>query len=861
MHKLPGRPRRPRKTEASGRRSANGACLVLAAICLTLSSAGAPAASIGESLTDALHELQRTGIRVIFSSQTVTPDLRVLRAPEGATAEEQLRSLLGPHGLGLQPLPGGGWVVVIERPARPATLTIAVTAEPDGAPVRGAVVSIPELKRTARTDRRGRAEITDLGRASYTVVVRAEGFATAVIHREAQSAPSVEPLVVRLALEAGQLAEVVVQTSRYGADGPGFGARTNRSRAELEASPGIDEDLARALQQLPGAASGDFSARTHVRGGRDNETLFRFDDVTLVDPYHLKDFQGLFSAIDPANSEATAFWTGAFPIEYGQRTGAIVDIEPREITKRTAELGLSVLNSSFLFGTPFAQDRGTVFVSGRVSNLARISQWLDRDIGEPEFRDLTLRATWRPGERTQLAAGLLAIEDSIDVFSTSRSQQARADYDDSYSWLRLTHEFRPGFSSSTLLSRASLSDVRSGQLDRTGISSGSLGEELHSYFNTLRQQFDWSPLPTWYFTAGVEWIDSAADYDFTSDATYLAPFFPGLVATPTVTRNTDTSADDSTTAAYASARWQIRPGSTAEIGLRHDRQSIQGGAADGQWSLRANFRQRLSPATTVRVSWGQFSQAPWVSEALVADGLTSLPATARVTESNLSIEHAFDRGWLVRAEAYDKRESEPLTYFGNELSALVLLPEIEVDRARVDATSGHMRGVELTVETDRARELSGWLSYTWARAEDRVAGRDVPRAWDQRQTVQAGLAWTHTRWQVTGVLNWHSGWPFTPLEASTLTWTDPQTVTLAYGPRNSARYSQFMSLDLRASYEWPFARGTLQASVEVRNAFNRGNPCCRTLTVETEPDGTNLLEIETGNGLGMTPIIGVRWRY
>lgn len=849
------------ETDSHDPGAASGACLALVAILLFLGAGTAPATAIGDSLTDALHELQRTGVRVIFSSQTVTPDMRVLREPAGDSAEERLRSLLAPHGLGLQALEGGGWVVVVEPGSQPASLVVEVISAPDGAPVRGAVVSIPEIRRVARTDRKGRARIDSLTRATFTVVVHAEGYTTAILQRDEQTSRSPEPLAVRLAPDPDQLVEVIVQTSRYGSGGASLGTRTHRSRAELEAAPGTNEDVARALQQLPGAAAGGFSARTHVRGSRDNETLFRYDGVTLVDPYHLKDFQGLFSAIDPASTESTTFWTGAFPIEFGQRSGAIVDIEPRKISAPAAELGVSVLNSSLLFGTPFAQDRGTIFVSGRMSNLSQISRWLDRDIGEPDFHDLTVRATWSFDARTQLAAGLLALADTIDVFNTSRSQQAEADYDDAYTWLRLTHEFAPGLSSTTLLSRASLRDQRSGQLIRDGISSGTLSEDLHSHFNTLREQVDWSLSPRWYVTAGAELIHSGADYDFSSEATYLEPFFPGLVPSPAVTRNIETSAEGWTSAAYASARWQIQPDSTAEFGLRRDSQSLHGAAADAQWSLRANFRQRLTPATTLRLSWGQFSQAPWVSELQVADGLTSLTAATRLKETNLSVEHAFDRGWLLRAEAYDKREQEPVTYFENSLSSLVLLPEIEVDRGRVDASGGRMRGVELTLETDRARELSGWLSYAWARADDRVAGNYVPRTWDQRQTVQAGLAWSRVRWQLSTVFNWHSGWPFTPLEASTLSWIDPQSVTLAYGPRSSAHYSSFTSLDVRATYEWPLSRGTLEAAIEVRNAFNHANNCCRTLAVDAEQDGSSQLEIEKENWLGLTPIFGVRWRY
>jgi hypothetical protein len=837
------------------------AWLALVALALASAASSGWAVTVGEPLIEALHELQRGGVRVIFSSQTVPPGLLVVNAPSGDTAEERLRSLLAPHGLGLRPLSSGGWVVIEESAPTPATLVIEVRSDADGTVIRGALVTLAQAPRIARTDRHGRARIANLRLAAYTLSVRAEGYAPAVVHLDPAATRSGDVLTVRLVRAERPLDEVVVQTSRYGGDDFGLGAHTDRTRRELVATPGTDEDLARALQQLPGATAAGFSARTHVRGSRDDETLFRYDGVTLVDPYHLKNFQSLFSAIDPSITESTSFWTGAFPIEFGQRTGAVVDIEPRRVEARTAEIGLSLLNTSLLYGTPFAGTRGTLLVSGRVSNVSHIARWLDRDIGEPEFQDLAIRGTWRAGERTSIAAGLLGLADSVDVFTQSRSELAHADYDDFYAWLRITHDFGRDLRSDTIVSHAGLKDARSGSLDRAGISSASLDQESHSRFDTVREELTYRPSPFVYLRAGAEFVRNAADYSLTESASYLAPFCPDLVATPTIVRAADTSLRGSTRAGYASARWQPREGTTAEIGLRNDERSLRGRASDSAWSVRANVRQRLAPATTLRVSWGQFSQVPWVNELAIADGVTEPEPVSRLTQSNLSIEHVFDAGWLLRAEGYDKREHGPLHYFENEISPLVLLPEIEVDRVQVAAQGARMRGLELTLESDRARELSGWVTYAWSKAEDRIAGRNVARAWDQRHTVQAGFDWSHGRLQLSGILNWHSGWPFTRLETSSDTWTDPSSVTLAFGPRNGERRSAYVALDLRAAFEWSLGRGSLEAALELRNALNDKNVCCSSVSVSTSGVGESELDVDPQYWIGITPILGVRWRY
>ena len=46
----------------------------------------------------------------------------------------------------------------------------------------------------------------------------------------------------------------------------------------------------------------------------------------LLDPFHLKNFQSLISAIDPAAIESIEVFSGGFPVQYGQRSGGVIDI-------------------------------------------------------------------------------------------------------------------------------------------------------------------------------------------------------------------------------------------------------------------------------------------------------------------------------------------------------------------------------------------------------------------------------------------------------------------------------------------------------------------------------------------------------
>jgi VWFA-related protein len=72
----------------------------------------------GQPLGEALKLLEARGLAVMFSSELVRPELRVLREPGAGTPREMLEQILAPHALGVRTGPGGRLLVVaMPRPA------------------------------------------------------------------------------------------------------------------------------------------------------------------------------------------------------------------------------------------------------------------------------------------------------------------------------------------------------------------------------------------------------------------------------------------------------------------------------------------------------------------------------------------------------------------------------------------------------------------------------------------------------------------------------------------------------------------------------------------------------------------------
>jgi hypothetical protein len=167
--------------------------------------------------------------------------------------------------------------------------------------------------------------------------------------------------------------------------------------------------------------------------------------------------------------------------------------------------------------------------------------------------------------------------------------------------------------------------------------------------------------------------------------------------------------------------------------------------------------------------------------------------------------------------------------------------------------------MELQLETDRLQPLSGWVSYTRSSAEDRIQGRWIARSWDQPDAVQIGGRWAAHPWKVTGLFTWHSGWPTTPLLASSTVWQDPNTASVTLGPRNSERLPSYASLDLRFSWDHPLsAGGIFQVSLELNDVTNSKSICCRYLSVRPTSQGSELI-VASDNWVGFAPQLTFRW--
>ena len=227
--------------------------------------------------------------------------------------------------------------------------------------------------------------------------------------------------------------------------------------------PDIGEDPIRVLARLPGVAGQDFSSRVHLRGGTEDETLVRFDDLRLYNPYHLKDFFGVFSSIDPAIVSDVRVYTGGFPAAFGDRSSGVVDIAPRLASKSIqGEAVASFFSAGASVEGSTSDGAGDWALAARRGNMDVFFDLVDSPLGEPEYHDLYARAGRRLNDWFAISANALAFDDKILAFDSDQEEEAIAEYRDQYYWLRMDIGAPDGLGGRVLAAHTVLESERAG---------------------------------------------------------------------------------------------------------------------------------------------------------------------------------------------------------------------------------------------------------------------------------------------------------------------------------------------------------------------------------------------------------------
>lgn len=654
---------------------------------------------------------------------------------------------------------------------------------------------------------------------------------------------------------------VVVAASRYAISRDIAASKFALDRRTIQNMPDLGEDPIRATQRLPGTAASGASAVAHFRGGEENEIGIMLNGQWLFDPFHIRDYQNIFSAIDARAIEGIEVYTGGFPVRYGDRMSGLVLMDSLNSEKsRHSEIGISVFNTSVL--TAGVENNRNWLFSARRGNLDLV---IDPKFGRPSYFDVFGEYAFEISPHMRLSVNALFADDQIELVletDPAEREQVVSDTHNAQFWLRLDSDWSSTLASSTVLSMVNYSNSRDGYASDAAKMIGTVQDQRDVDQFAIRQDWVWSPSSRHRTQWGIHATYSEADYVYDGTAAYF-----GLQAIYEnqpleVSRSARASPNGGSYALYVSDRWRVSERSVLEWGLRWDDQTYTDESSDSQLSPRVNFMLRPWKNTELRFSVGRYHQSQPVQSLQIEDGIVNYWPAQRADHFIVGLKHLAGNDTAIRLEVFRKAFRDVRARFENLFDPVALIPELQPDRVRLDPSSAEAQGIELSADrTTGAWDF--WAAYTWSKVTDRIDGRDVPRSWDQRHALQGGFAWNNEVWSLSAAGSVHTGWPRTELELfQNGVDADGEPIYIAVpGPRNESRHPAFASVDLRLSRKFNIRRGSLMAFVEVSNAFNRRNVCCLDYDLEEDELGNSALEYSLDYWMPLLPAIGILWEF
>ncbi|MDJ0837789.1 MAG: TonB-dependent receptor [Acidobacteriota bacterium] len=725
-------------------------------------------------------------------------------------------------------------------------------------PVVQARVSLEGIDRQTQTDQEGRFSLNDLPGGKYLVHVSKPGFSAVVITASVGNTN----LAVSMAEEDQRLIEsIVVTPGRYALKAAKVEGEQFLSQELIRHMPKFGDDLYRTVTTLPGTFGDNISAQFSVRGGLENETQVLIDGMEIYEPFHLKDFGGIFSILDPEAVGSLSLSTGGYTAEYGNRMSGVLEMQTLNPSDRRTQAGISFSNAGVMTQGTFADGRGQYLVSARRGYvdilLAMVNE--DEDVKIP-YLDSLGKIRYTLNNRHDLSMAYLLSDDEVDFSDQDEfeNEEVVTAYGSNYVWTTLESRWTDTLQSRTVLYR--------GNVDRDRLA---IDEEFFEndefYLRDVRDltyqglKQDWSlALSTNHLLKfGWDYRDSEASYDYLGTVSRDDSLFGNL------SRHVQhrLAPDGDSVSAYLTDRFFLGERLTVELGLRYD---------DHSWidtdmvSPRLNLAYEIGDDTVVRLAGGRYYQPQGLQDLQVEDDVITFFESPYADQFTAAVEHRFSNGLEFRAEAYLKQYEDLFTRFQNIYDHREPFGEVEDDRIAIAAERGESRGMDLILRGRTGQKISWMVNYTWQEVEDEVDGEMIPRQWGQPHNVKAHLNWTVNRkWNMHFAWAYTSGWRTTA--ATLVPFQQPNGLTglkAELGPLNGESLDDFHALDYRLTRNFMKADNKgFSFFLDLANVYARETPIGLDIDYYRDGNGNPWIDVDEETSLPLLPSLGFTWVF
>ena len=735
-----------------------------------------------------------------------------------------------------------------------------------GLPVAGARVSLGVVRAHVTGDD-GIYRLPDVAPGGYILRVTRIGFAPLEDASLQVGTIDVTRDMV-LTARALPLSQVVIAPGVYGGLDPTVPSMQVLSRGDMLARPQLVEDLFRSLNRLPGAAGSDYSAKLRLRNSATDEILVTLDGMELVEPYHMKDFDGALTIVDQDAVGRVEVSSGGFGVTHGTRAAGLIQMHtaPVEPGSKRTTLGLSLSNLRARTEGNFDQGRGSWMVSARRGYLDLVLQLIgEEEAPDPVYYDILAKVQRTLGRRHVAALHSLIGNDGLTFAVDEGVTRAVGSYGNAYGWGTLQSQWTDKLHSVSLVSRSQLRWARDGQeaefFGGVPLVRAGFGDRRTLSQTGLKQDWTWDLAPRLSVLLGGEVRREAAEYRYTQFQVRRVRVGGTVVPIDSTAWALSRPATGWRRSGYVAMRGQPISRLSYEAGVRSD--GLSWAPQGSRMQPRVNVRWDVGPQLAIRGAWGSYGQAQGLQDLSVVDGDSVFARAERSEQRVVGVEGQGRHGWGWRVEAFERRIRDPRPRWFSVDGELDPFPEGQDDRVRLAPDSSRVRGGEVIVTYDaggRVR-MTAWYARTQGRSFQ--GGAVSPRPYEEPNAGAIDVTWRVARgWTVGAAWTARSGWPTIPADF-VLDTLGPGQVAIRRVPPGqtfTGRLEGYQRLDVRLSRRWVRGRGGVSAYVEVFNALDRANQRGWSYDVFAERGVVSTRGISE-SFIGRLPTLGVQWTF
>ncbi|MBO9674796.1 MAG: TonB-dependent receptor [Sphingobacteriaceae bacterium] len=766
------------------------------------------------------------------------------------------------------------------------TLSGTVTVKASTETVSGATIFIPEAKVSTVTNAYGFYSII-LPKGTYTIAISSVGFETI---EERISLAGNTRKDFSMVEKSKTLNEVVITQNSLASNIRKPEMSVNKlSIATVKKMPAVmgEVDILKAIQQLPGVSSAQEGATGfNVRGGSVDGNLIMLDEAVVYNTSHLF---GFFSVFNADVIKDLKLYKGGIPANFGGRTSSVLDIYQKEGNNKEYHLsgGIGAVASRLLAEGPIVKDKGSFVVAGRTS-YAHLFLKLAGNTNSVSFYDLNAKLNYKINDNNRIFLSGYFGNDQMDF-----SNFFNNNYSNSFFNLRWNHAF-----SDKLFSNASVI-----------YSKYNYGLDIQS--------------------VGIDWVSNIRNYNLKYNFThYLSnklalnyginsiyyQFNPGTISPLDATSPINADQIEKKyaweNALYISAEQQLSDKISLIYGLRYsnfmrlgdqyvntyannqavafnpDLQIYEEGIPTGSTYYSKNQKiigfGNLEPRfavsyaidndQSIKASYNRMSQyIHLISNTASVSPLDIWAPSDQYLKPEILDQVAlgyfrnFGNGkYSLETEAFYKKTKNKADYIdGAELIARKAIEEVLLNG------EAKAYGLELMLKKNTGK-LTGWLSYTLSKAQQRTPGRNPAEPginsgdwyrsnYDKTHNLSITAAYQLSKkWSFGGIFTFQSGKAATfPIGKYQY-----QGITVAnYGARNANSLPAYHHLDLSATYtpkpdskkrwksEWVFS---------IYNVYGRSNAASIMFEQSKE---TGLSEASCISIFGIVPGVSYNFKF